>query len=300
MRLCYSCAIYVKAFLSENEECFLDGHISAFEFFGGVPKRLIFDNAKVAVKEGLGAYVSKETRRYMELQAHYVFTTDYCNPRKGNEKGLVENLVGLARRNFLVPMPQVSSIKELNLMLRSSCEAYMNHHIQGHKDSVGNNYAHEQPYLTKLPLYPYSPEKCFYSTVSSYSLIAHGTNRYSVPVAPVGKEVMVKMAATNVTIHYKGEPVAEHNRCYDKHQKIYDIKHYMPLLKMKRRALFNAAPVKQYVPKEVLDEFAGKPDGRTLLLDYLENSIGVHKIPSVQVIPSNLHNYDQLIQEVQV
>lgn len=70
-----------------------------------VPKRTIFDNAAVAVSEGLDAYVTKETKRYEELKAHYQFNTTYCNPSSGNEKGLVEKLVGYVRRNALVPMP---------------------------------------------------------------------------------------------------------------------------------------------------------------------------------------------------
>ncbi|MCL0100971.1 hypothetical protein M1N80_04130 [Peptococcaceae bacterium] len=56
MRLCYSCDIFVMAFYRQNEESFLEGHIKAFEFFKGVSGKLIFDNAKVAMKEGFGKY----------------------------------------------------------------------------------------------------------------------------------------------------------------------------------------------------------------------------------------------------
>jgi transposase len=77
---------------------------------------LIFDNAKVAVKEGFGIY-AKPQNRYLSFSAHYAFSLDFCNPSKGNEKSLVENLVGYSRRNFLVPVPRVSSIEELNQKL---------------------------------------------------------------------------------------------------------------------------------------------------------------------------------------
>jgi len=53
-RLCYSCDIFVQVFRSANEESFLEAQQLMFDFFGGIPKRLIFDNAKVAVKEGVG------------------------------------------------------------------------------------------------------------------------------------------------------------------------------------------------------------------------------------------------------
>ena len=80
------------AFMRQNEESFLEGMQTGLEFFGGAPRRIIFDNAKVGVKEGFGKY-AKTQDRYAELAAHYAFRTDFCNPSEGHEKGLVENLV---------------------------------------------------------------------------------------------------------------------------------------------------------------------------------------------------------------
>ena len=112
-RLCYSHAVFVQAFYSQNMESFLEGQQKMFDFFGGVPSRLIFDNAKVAVKEGFGIH-AKATDGYRAFAAHYAFKTEFCNIASGNEKGLVENLVGYARKNFMVPVPRVKSIDELN------------------------------------------------------------------------------------------------------------------------------------------------------------------------------------------
>jgi len=92
-RLCYSCDIFVQVFKSANEESFLEAQQLMFDFFKGVPRRLIFDNAKVAVKEGFGIY-AKPQNRYRSFSAHYSFSLDFCNPSKGNEKSLVESLVG--------------------------------------------------------------------------------------------------------------------------------------------------------------------------------------------------------------
>lgn len=112
-RLCYSCDIFVQAFYSQNIESFLEAQQVMFDYFKGIPNRLIFDNAKVAVKEGFGLH-AKATDGYRSFAAHYAFKTDFCNIASGNEKGLVENLVGYARRNFLVPVPRVASLEELN------------------------------------------------------------------------------------------------------------------------------------------------------------------------------------------
>lgn len=105
-RLCSSCAPIVFAYERQNEESFLDALVKTFEYFGGVPQRVIFDNAKVAVKEGFGVYASKQDA-YAALEAHYGFEAVFCNIASGNEKGLVEGLVGWSRRNILVPLPRV-------------------------------------------------------------------------------------------------------------------------------------------------------------------------------------------------
>ena len=298
MRLCFSGHFFVKAYYAENEECFLDAHISSFKFFGAVPKRTIFDNAAVAVSEGLGAYVTKETKRYEELKAHYQFNTTYCNPRSGNEKGLVENLVGYVRRNALVPIPRVDSIDGLNTYLTSYCNNYIHHSIASRTGTVEENFLLEKSALLPLPLYHYSPEKVVYYEVNAYSLITYQTNKYSVPTDYCGKEVCIKVDAMTITIHYKSMKIATHERWYGKNHKTYDITHYIKLLESKPRALLNAAPVRQYIPKDVLQTYASKKDGQKLLLAHLKEVNGLKETPDITVIPTQLNRYDQLIMEV--
>ena len=298
MRLCFSGHYFVKSYPAENEECFLDAHISAFKFFGRVPRRIVFDNAKVAVKEGLGAYVSKENTRYTEIKAHYQFSTSYCNPRSGNEKGLVENLVGYARRNALVPMPKVESFDELNAHLQDHCIEYLQHSIKGKIGTVGENFEVEKSALLPLPLYHYVPEKISYSRVNSYSLITFQTNKYSVPTKYCGKEVCLKISAMKIEIYYRNNLIAFHERHFGKYQKNYDIKHYIKLLEAKPRAVFNAAPVRQYIPKEVLSRYAARPDGQKLLLAHLREVNGLKETPDITVIPTHLKHYDKLIKGV--
>lgn len=108
-RMCYSDAPIVLAYRRQNEESFLDALVCVFQYFGGVPKRVIFDNGKVAVKDGFGAHAKKQAG-YTSLSAHYGFEAVFCNPASGNEKGLVEGLVGYIRRNVCVPVPRVDSI----------------------------------------------------------------------------------------------------------------------------------------------------------------------------------------------
>jgi transposase len=300
MRLCYSGHFFVKSFYAENEECFLEGHIAAFEFFHGTPKRIIFDNAKVVVKEGLGAYVKQEAKRYLELKAHYAFLTNYCNPSSGHEKGLVENLVGYVRRNTLVPMPKVDSLEQLNTVLIHKCKDYVSHTIKGRTGTVGENYDLEKSSLLPLPRYSYHAELAFYTQVNTYSLVTFKTNKYSVPTEYAGKEVLVKASATNISVYYKSTIIATHERSYLQHEKKYDIDHYLTLLEARPRALFNTAPVRQFVPKEILQSFVRQPNGQQLLLAHLKSSNATKETSEITVIPTKLHKYDQLIKEVSI
>jgi transposase len=117
-RLCSSCAPIVFAFRRQNQESFHEAFVRTFRFFEGVPEKVIFDNAKIAVKDGFGANAKKQDG-YTALSAHYGFDALFCNPAEGHEKGLVEGLVGWSRRNIFVPIPRVYSLNELTCNFKS-------------------------------------------------------------------------------------------------------------------------------------------------------------------------------------
>ena len=122
MALPYSDAVYVQAFERECTETFWEGHVQAFAFFGGVPRRITYDNTKVAVSQILGRE-RRLTRGFLQLKSHHLFDHHFCHVRRGNEKGVVEGLVKFTRLNFFVPVPQVRDFDELNAFLRERCEA---------------------------------------------------------------------------------------------------------------------------------------------------------------------------------
>src|SRR3954464_4712466 len=107
MTLPYSDATFVCAFPRECTEAFLEGHVRAFAFFGGVPRRISYDNLKIAVAEITGGRRRKLTDAFLRLQSYHLFADHFCRVRRPNEKGHVETLVGYARRSFLVPVPVV-------------------------------------------------------------------------------------------------------------------------------------------------------------------------------------------------
>ena len=112
---------FVQAFPAETTEAFLDGHARAFEYFGAVPTRVLYDNTKLAVARILGDGERLKTRAFSELQSYYLFAEKFGRPARGNDKGKVENLVGYALHNFMVPIPRAASWDELNAQLEADC-----------------------------------------------------------------------------------------------------------------------------------------------------------------------------------
>ncbi len=87
MDLPQSDGCFVKAYPGETTEAFCDGHVSAFAFFGGVPRSILYDNTKIAVARILGDGRRKRTRVFSELVSHYLFEDRFGRPGKGNDKG---------------------------------------------------------------------------------------------------------------------------------------------------------------------------------------------------------------------
>jgi transposase len=109
------------AFDRECTEAFWEGHVRAFEFFGGVPRRITYDNSRVMVPSILEGRDRKLTDGFLRLKSHHLFDHHFCRVRRGNVKRVVEGTVKYARQNFMVPVPQVLDFEELNAHLEGCC-----------------------------------------------------------------------------------------------------------------------------------------------------------------------------------
>ena len=121
MTLPHSDAFFVQIFERECTETFWEGHVRAFDYFGAVPSGISYDNSTIAVSQMLTGRQRKLTDGFLQLQSHYLFKEHFCLAARCNEKGVVERIVGYSQENFLVPVPQVSSLEELNARLNASC-----------------------------------------------------------------------------------------------------------------------------------------------------------------------------------
>jgi len=316
-RLCYSCAPFVICFRKQNTQSFIEGLIQAFAFFNGVPRRVIFDNARVAVKKGTGKHaICQES--YAALAAHYCFETIFCNVRSGNEKGLVENLVGLTRRNMFVPVPHIDTLEALNKLVKIRCQNYINtHKVISRQQPVKAMLLTDQQHLLALPMRPYDASQITQCRVSSYSTIRFSTNTYSVPVKYTGQTVAVKAHAEFINIYINGVMIASHIRNYRRNQQILQLKHYLPLLERKPRSILHAKPVHQslssklmnllrtttFTDKELINILTlcvekGEPAFWQRKGEFLtSHTIKPQIKDTVLVQPVNLVDYDQLYQK---
>ncbi len=236
MDLPHSDACLVQAYPAESTEAFCEGHNVSFEFFGGVPRSILYDNLKLAVARILGDGTRQRTRVFSELQSHYLFADRFGRPGKGNDKGKVEGLVGYARRNFMVPIPRATSFAELNAQLLECCRRRLNDRLRGHDDTIGERLVRDQAALLSLPATPYEACEKKAARVSSLSLVRYRGNDYSVPTEYGHREVLVRGYVHQVVIACAAQQIARHPRSYQREDFVFDPLHYLALLEPDRRA----------------------------------------------------------------
>jgi len=234
---------FVAAFPAETTEAFLEGHVRAFAYFGGVPTRILYDNTKIAVARILGGQERQRTRAFSELASHYLFASKFGRPAKGNDKGKVEGLVGYARRNFMVPVPRFSSWEEWNEYLAQQCRTRRERRLRGHAETIGERFESDRAALLPLPAAPYEACEKVTARVNSLSLVRYRANDYSVPTQYGHHQVLVHGYVHEVSISWASEAIARHPRSYEREAVVFDPLHYLALIEEKTRALDQAAPL---------------------------------------------------------
>ena len=264
MDLPCSDGLFVKAYPRENTESFLDGHISSFEYFEGVPNNIVYDNSKIAVSKIVGNGERETTQGFRSLQSHYLFKERFARVGKGNDKGKVENLIGYVRRNFMVPLPEFESFDELNAHLLNCTLKRESRILRGNSQSIKERLIEDKEALLKLPSSRYEACHVQGGRVSCQSLVRYRSNDYSVPVKYAYRDVLIKGFVNEVVICCGSQIIARHTRCYKLEEMVFNPLHYLPLLERKTGALTQAAPLKDWA----------LPDCFKRLLSCLESSRG--------------------------
>jgi transposase len=244
MTLPYSDAIFIQAFPRECTESFLEGHVRAFAFFGGVPTRISYDNSKVAVGKIVGSRERRVTREFQRLQSHFLYEDHFCLVGRPNEKEHVERLLDYARKKFLVPVPQVRTLEELNVRLAALCEKDLVRTLRG-KPAAKQERLHEErsQFLRPIPSEEFAARRIEQVQADSLSPVRFDRNRYSVPTQYAHRPITLVATINEVRLICADELVARHPRCWEKQQFFFDPVHYLALLERKPGGFDHARPL---------------------------------------------------------
>ena len=244
MRAMYSGAAFHIAFPHATQLAFLEAHEAAFAHFGGVFGILRYDNLTSAVKKILRGYQRDETQRFTAFRSHWGFTSEFCNPARGNEKGGVEGELGYFRRNHLVPVPLVGDWTGLNQLLRAACVANGARRIGERTECVDALWNQERSHLQAAASEGFDLGEVLWPKVDKRGSVRVKTNSYSTPLRP-GTLARVLLRAAQVEVWQDNRRVALHVRCYERNQQILNLEHYLDVLGRKPGAMANSIPLAQ-------------------------------------------------------
>jgi hypothetical protein len=237
-----------RVYASCAQEAFLEGHVTAFEVTGGVPWRHIrYDNLSPAVTKVMTGRDRKETARWFSFRSWYGFAAFYCEPglSGAHEKGGVEGEIGRYRRRYLVPVPRVKSLAELNARLAEDDIEDDRRHIEYRTATVAGDFAAEQPALRPLPGDGFETGTVLWPRADKFARISVGKCRYSVPARLIGSRVRIKLTANELEVFEESRRVAVHPRLVSSGAEHLDLDHYLEILLRKPGALPGSVPLAQ-------------------------------------------------------
>ena len=240
MRLSYSGNFFARASYGQDRPALFGGLLGALTFFGGLPRVAIFDNAKTAVTRILRGRNRTQNDQFSAFCGALALEVEFAAPRRGNEKGGVEGVMGYIEDNLFRPTPSYASMQELNADLERLCRANLERAHSTHGESIGERFAREEQALRPLP--DRLPNPCVrdYARVNKFAEITAETNHYSVPSRYVRRDAIVEIYEDSIAVLIGGERVAAHRRGRGKNEFIINPLHYVELISHKHRSATRA------------------------------------------------------------
>ena len=246
MSLPYSDTFFCQAFPRECTETFQEGHVRVFEFFGGVPNRISYDNSRIAVAKIVGRRGKDPTREFLRLQSHYLYTHHFCLVRRPNEKGHTEGLVKFARSNFMVPIPRFDDFEEFNQKLADDCRKDLARKLRGQSGTKSELLEEDRRAMRPLPAKRFEARRVKNCKVNTLSLVRFDRNDYSVPTKYAHHAGVVVGSIDRVYVVIDDRVVAEHVRDWEAENVHYEPVHYLGLLQKKPNSLDFGRPFEQW------------------------------------------------------
>ena len=236
MVLSWSRKIFLRFFLGQQMSFFLTGHVEAFEFFGGLPRVLLYDNLKSAVLERRGDAI-RFNPTLLDFAAHYRYEPRPVAPYRGNEKARVERAIRYVRGSFFAAR-RFEDLDDLNQQALQWCQGLSSdRRCPEDKDiTVREAFEQEKPQLLELPANHFITDDRVEVKVGKTPYVRYDKNDYSVPHDRVRRTLVVHASEDMVRILDGTKVVAEHERSYDKGAQIENPEHLAKLQDYKRQA----------------------------------------------------------------
>lgn len=219
--LSYSQYSYVEPCLNMKMNTFINCHVNMYEYFGGVPTRMVCDNLKTGVvahpKEGEIVL----TEDYEALGSHYVTAIMPAQVRKPKQKPSVEGTVGKIATAIIARCRNMKfySFAELKLAVAEKLSDFNHQPFEKRENSRYEEWLDEKQYLRDLPSMPYEVAEWVYNRVIGLDFhVAYNKNRYSCPFQYAKKKdhkVDLRVTDTTIEIYYKGDRITTHHRFPD-------------------------------------------------------------------------------------
>ena len=224
--------IYLPAI---TQSWLLWAHTRAFDFFGGVPERILYDNPRQLVKRPRPQLLWQE--RLLSFASHYGFLPQACWPYRPQTKGKVENTIGYHERDFLLGLePAPADDAELNRRALLWCREAAGRMCASTGATPRERFEQERSYLRPLPALPFDCRTVETRRVLREALIAYEGNRYSVPDTHVGATVTVKEGFEGtVHIYADADELAVHAKLSGRGQCSIQPEHHTRLWKAVER-----------------------------------------------------------------
>lgn len=233
--LSWSRAFYVDWGFEQNAAAVLRGHVAAFEDFGGVPRKLLYDNMKTVVVDRVGDAIRLNSR-LVELAAHYHFAPRVCHPRRPNEKPRVERRIRDLRESFFAGRTFVD-LDDLRARFRRwrAQIAYERRCPADKSLTVAEALNQERGVLLSLPSGSMDTDLIRATVAHKQPYVVHDTNRYSIPHELVGQPLTLAVGRDRVRVLKGGDVVASHARSWARHGVVEEPTHLEGLTALKKK-----------------------------------------------------------------
>ena len=267
---------------SENTECFLEGLKRLFVQAGGVPRRLVLDNASAAVASIGEGEERVLTEAFMRFRLHHRFEADFCGPARGNEKGNVENKVGYTRKQWLCPLQPLNSFEELGEQLAVQAVKDMDRVHYRADRKISDLWEEERSALLPLPNVPFEAMRLSSATLNNYAQFRFEKGTYAVPKGKPRQKVLLSVYWDRIEVRNReGELLTTLPRNYMLKEQPIDWPALFEIYSRRPRAVVHSAMFR-YLPEAVrayLQEVAASD--RAIRVRALRDALKAYSIDQV-------------------